>query len=123
MTTLTQIPSAKVPLSDSNSGLITTQWYRYFFNLYTLTQSSGVVLSVTATSPLTSSGGISPNIAIPKASGAQAGYLSASDWTTFNNKPSAGISATITTAKLTVLGANGSMTFTNGVLTAQTAAT
>ena len=34
-----------------------------------------------------------------------------------------GVSATITTAKLTLAGANGSMTFTNGLLTAQTAAT
>jgi len=35
----------------------------------------------------------------------------------------AGVSATIVTAKLTALGANGSMTFTNGFLTAQTPAT
>jgi hypothetical protein len=35
----------------------------------------------------------------------------------------AGLSVTITTAKLTAGGANGSMTFTSGVLTAQTAAT
>jgi hypothetical protein len=34
-----------------------------------------------------------------------------------------GITATITTAKLTALGANGSMTFVNGILTAQTQAT
>ena len=34
-----------------------------------------------------------------------------------------GITATITTAKLTALGANGSMAFTNGILTAQTPAT
>ena len=34
-----------------------------------------------------------------------------------------GITVTITTAKLTVGGANGSMTFTNGILTAQTQAT
>ena len=34
-----------------------------------------------------------------------------------------GLSVTITTAKLTTLGSNGSMTFTNGILTAQTAAT
>ena len=34
-----------------------------------------------------------------------------------------GLSVTIATAKLTTLGANGSMTFTNGILTAQTAAT
>jgi hypothetical protein len=34
-----------------------------------------------------------------------------------------GISVVITTAKLTVAGANGSMTFNNGILTAQTQAT
>jgi hypothetical protein len=34
-----------------------------------------------------------------------------------------GLSVTITTAKLTLAGTNGSMTFTNGILTAQTAAT
>ena len=37
--------------------------------------------------------------------------------------PSAGISAVVNTAKLTVGGANGTMTFTNGVLTAQVQAT
>ena len=35
----------------------------------------------------------------------------------------AGVTATIVTAKLTALGADGSMTFTNGLLTAQTPAT
>jgi len=34
-----------------------------------------------------------------------------------------GLSVTITTARLTALGANGSMTFVNGILTAQTQAT
>jgi hypothetical protein len=34
-----------------------------------------------------------------------------------------GLTVTITTAKLTAGGANGSMTFTNGVLTAETLAT
>jgi len=34
-----------------------------------------------------------------------------------------GLSVTITTAKLTLAGANGSMTFTDGLLTSQTAAT
>ena len=37
------------------------------------------------------------------------------------NKP--GLTVVITTAKLTGVGANGSMTFTNGILTAQTQAT
>lgn len=34
-----------------------------------------------------------------------------------------GVTAVIVTAKLTLAGANGSMTFTNGILTAQTPAT
>lgn len=53
-----------------------------------------------------------------------------SDWTQTNtaakdyikHKPT-GYTGTITTAKLTTLGTNGSMTFTNGILTSQTAAT
>ena len=41
----------------------------------------------------------------------------------YNNGLSKGLSVTITTAKLTSGGAEGSMTFVNGVLTAQTPAT
>jgi len=37
--------------------------------------------------------------------------------------PTGGITRTITTAKLTTLGSTGSMTFVNGILTAQTQAT
>lgn len=42
---------------------------------------------------------------------------------TLNGNLSAGFSGTITTAKLTPGGADGSMTFTNGILTSQTPAT
>lgn len=53
-----------------------------------------------------------------------------SDWNETNNlkvdyiknKPT-GYTGIITTAKLTTLGSNGSMTFSNGILTAQTPAT
>jgi hypothetical protein len=46
----------------------------------------GTVTSVTASSPLFSSGGTTPNITIQQASGSQSGFLSSTDWTTFNNK-------------------------------------
>jgi hypothetical protein len=46
----------------------------------------GTVTAVTATSPLFSSGGTTPDITIQQASGSQAGYLSSTDWTTFNGK-------------------------------------
>lgn len=44
------------------------------------------VSSVAATLPLLSSGGTSPTLSIPKANTSTNGYLSAVDWTTFNNK-------------------------------------
>lgn len=50
-------------------------------------QAAGTyVTSVTASSPLFSSGGITPNITIQQASGSQSGFLSSTDWNTFNNK-------------------------------------
>jgi hypothetical protein len=53
------------------------------------TFSVGTVTSVTASSPLASSGGTTPNITIAQASGSQNGFLSSTDWTTFNNKQNA----------------------------------
>ena len=45
------------------------------------------VASVSVTSPITNSGSASaPNIGIQQASSSQSGYLSSTDWTTFNNK-------------------------------------
>lgn len=48
--------------------------------------TGGGVTSVSATSPLSSTGGSTPDISIQKASGSQDGYLSSGDWTTFNSK-------------------------------------
>jgi hypothetical protein len=45
------------------------------------------------------------------------------DLATIKAEIAAGLTVTITTAKLTTGGVNGSMTFTHGILTAQTAAT
>ena len=59
---------------------------------------------VTATSPLFSSGGSTPNITIQQSSGSQAGYLSAADWTTFNNKQVAGNYITSLTGEATATG-------------------
>jgi hypothetical protein len=46
-----------------------------------------------------------------------------SDIATIQAEIAAGLTVTITTANLTTGGVNGSMTFTSGILTAQTAAT
>lgn len=47
------------------------------------------VSSVGASSPLASSGGLTPNLTCQAASGSQAGCLSSADWTTFNAKQAA----------------------------------
>ena len=52
--------------------------------------SVGTVTSVTATSPVTSTGGNTPVIAMPAATGSVNGYLTSTDWTTFNSKQPAG---------------------------------
>lgn len=49
----------------------------------------GSVTAVTATTPLLSSGGTAPDISIPQANGSTDGYLSSTDWNTFNGKQDA----------------------------------
>lgn len=46
----------------------------------------GGVTSVTASTPLVSSGGLTPNLSIPAATSSVNGYLTSSDWLNFNNK-------------------------------------
>jgi hypothetical protein len=96
--------------------------------------SSGItpVTSVTGTPPIASSGGSTPAISLNDTTVAPGSYTFASFTVDAKGRLTAasdgsplagGLNATITTAKLTALGTNGSMTFTNGLLTAQTPAT
>ena len=50
-------------------------------------------------------------------------HLDAAEYALLTSLPSGGLTVTITTAALTGTGTQGSMTFTNGILTAQTQAT
>ena len=65
--------------------------------------SSGTapVTSVTATSPVASTGGATPVISMPAATTSVSGYLTSTDWTTFNNKGSGTVTA------VSVASANG----------------
>ncbi|MBY0553185.1 hypothetical protein K2P97_01565, partial [bacterium] len=64
------------------------------------------VTNVTASPPLASSGGSTPNITITQSSGAANGYLSSNDWTTFNNK----LSTTLANGRVWVGNASGDAT-------------
>lgn len=77
--------SAQIPAVDGSllTGLTKSQ-----VGLSNVTNNAQVT-NVTGTSPIASSGGTTPAISIQTASGSQAGALSSTDWTTFNNKQSA----------------------------------
>jgi hypothetical protein len=63
--------------------------------------SVGTVTSVTGTAPVVSSGGATPAISMPAATTSVSGYLTNTDWTTFNNKGSGTVTA------VSVASANG----------------
>lgn len=52
--------------------------------------SLSYVSSIGVTAPITSTGGLTPTIGITQAGTASNGYLSSTDWNTFNNKQAAG---------------------------------
>jgi hypothetical protein len=153
--TLTNITPPRVPLLDPRTGLITREWYRFFFSLFTLTgggqnttsltdlqlgppaptqeniteivvdieslktqptqesaldqiaelqkqiqalelqpaASQGTVTAVTGTAPVVSSGGTAPDISMAAANTTTNGYLTSTDWNTFNSKGSGTVTA------------------------------
>lgn len=68
---------------------------------------SGTVTSVGATSPIASSGGTTPTISISQATTSTNGYLSSTDWNTFNNKQPAGTYVTSVTGTAPVVSSGG----------------
>jgi len=67
---------------------------------------SGGINSVTATSPVFSSGGANPNITIQEAGPTQGGYLSSSDWTIFNSKGSGTVTSVSGVSPVSSTGGN-----------------
>ena len=78
--------------------------------------SVGTVTSVTGTAPVVSSGGATPAISMPAATGSVNGYLTSTDWTTFNNKGSGSVTSVSGTGTVNGLTITGTVT-TTGSLT------
>ena len=95
------------------------------------TPTTGTVTSVTGTAPVVSSGGTTPAISMAAATTSVNGYLTSTDWTTFNGKystggalgtPSSGTVTNLTgTASININGTVGATTPTTGVFTTATA--
>lgn len=84
--TTTPVITLNLPTASStNRGLLSAADWTTFNN-----KGSGAVTSVSATAPLASSGGATPNLTITPANSTTSGYLSSTDWNTFNNKQPAG---------------------------------
>ena len=78
-----------------NSGATAPQWS---------TPTTGTVTSVTGTAPISSSGGNTPAISISQATTSTNGYLSSTDWNTFNNKGNGTVTSVSATSPVTSTG-------------------
>ena len=135
-------PGNAVPIVITHDGKtysdLTPVWRKWFIDLvYILNKSGGTGGSVATsttintTAPLQGGGNLTGNLTLSFGTQAAHAFLAGpsggpANAPTFRAIVAAdlpGISATIVTAKLTALGTDGSMTFVNGILTAQTPAT
>jgi hypothetical protein len=91
LTTDRIVVKVRVTNTDSTTNSITFHTEgntNYSVATTTLNQviPTGAVTSVTGTAPIASSGGAAPAISISQSGTASDGYLSSTDWNTFNNK-------------------------------------
>ena len=104
------------------------RWRNWFLNLGSYiqqTQVGGIVLTILqGGTGASSAAGARQNLGLGTMSTENSNNVSITGGSVAATiVPVGGITTTITTAKLTTLGTNGSMTFTNGILTASTQAT
>jgi hypothetical protein len=78
--------------------------------------SVGTVTSVTGTAPVVSSGGATPAISMPAATTSVSGYLTSTDWNTFNGKGSGSVTSVGGTGTVSGISLSGTVT-TSGNLT------
>jgi hypothetical protein len=87
------------------------------------TTNSGTVTSVAGTAPIASSGGATPTISIAAATTSVSGYLTSTDWNTFNSKQAALVSATnIKSINGTTLLGSGDLVISSGASATKTIA-
>jgi trimeric autotransporter adhesin len=89
----------------------------------TLTGTSGTVTSVTGTAPVVSSGGATPAISMAAATTSVNGYLTSTDWTTFNNKGSGTVTSVAQSFTGGLISVAGSPITTSGTLALTVAGT
>jgi len=84
--TVTNSAPDQVVALTAGTGIGVTGTYPNFTVTNSAPSSGGTVTSVTATLPISSTGGATPNLSISSANGTTNGYLLSSDWLIFNGK-------------------------------------
>jgi hypothetical protein len=97
----------KVDNAEGTTGQVLTSQGAGVTPVWT-TPTTGTVTSVTGTAPIASSGGNTPAISISQATTSTDGYLSSTDWNTFNNKGSGTVTSVTGTSPISVT--NGTTT-------------
>jgi hypothetical protein len=87
------------------------------------TPTTGTVTSVSATSPVVSSGGNTPTISMPAATTSVSGYLTSTDWNTFNGKGSGSVTSVAQSFTGGLISVAGSPITTSGTLALTVAGT
>ena len=98
----------------SNGSAATPTW---------TTPTTGTVTSVTGTAPVVSSGGNTPAISMAAANGTTNGYLTSTDWTTFNGKGAGTVTSVAQSFTGGIISVGGSPITTSGTLALTVAGT
>jgi hypothetical protein len=96
--------------------VVTIDTYGRVTSITTAANPQGTVTSVTGTSPVVSSGGATPAISMPAATTSVNGYLTSTDWTTFNGKGSGTVTSVGSTGSVNGITLTGTVT-SSGSLT------
>ena len=122
-TPIIDLASGIATASTTGSSLlvpvITIDTYGRVTSISTASNPQGTVTSVTGTSPVVSSGGTTPAISMAAASTSTNGYLTSTDWNTFNGKGSGTVTNIATGTGLN----GGPITSTGTISLANTAVT
>ena len=101
--------------SASLIPVVTIDTYGRVTSITTAANPQGTVTSVTGTAPVVSSGGATPAISMAAATASVSGYLTSTDWTTFNSKGSGSVTSVAATVP-SFLSVAGSPITTSGTL-------
>ena len=101
--------------SASLIPVVTIDTYGRVTSITTAANPQGTVTSVTGTAPVVSSGGATPAISMAAATASVNGYLTSTDWTTFNSKGSGSVTS-VAASVPAFLSVTGSPITTSGTL-------